>query len=80
MRQIVDRVGSVEGALGSAGTRLESVAASQHQIGQELRALSDAVDGIGRRVERMVIVGGIAAAATATIAVAWLARGRRSVQ
>lgn len=80
VRRIVERVDSVEHALGGAGTRLDSVATSQHRISDELRSLSEAVDGIGRRAERMVVISAIAAAAAATVAVAWVVRGRRNVQ
>jgi hypothetical protein len=80
VRRIVERVDSVEHALGGAGTRLDSVATSQHRISDELRSLSEAVDGIGRRAERMVVISAIAAAAAATVAVAWVVRGRQNVQ
>lgn len=79
IERLLERTGSIQGALGDAGARLESVSKSQERIAEELRGLSGSLTAIATKAERAVMFGGIGALVMLVIGFVIGRRGRKDV-
>jgi len=79
IERVLERTGAIQGALGDAGARLESVSKSQERIAEELSGLSSSLTAIATKAERAVLFGGIGAIVMLVIGFASGRRGGKSV-
>jgi len=79
IERLLERTGSIQGALGEAGARLDSVSKSQERIAEELRGLSVSLTSIARQAERAVLLGGLGAVVMLAVGFAIGRRGRSNV-
>ena len=79
IERVLERTGAIQGALGDAGARLESVSKSQERIAEELSGLSSSLTAIATKAERAVLFGGIGAIVMLVIGFAIGRRGGKSV-
>lgn len=79
IERLLERTGSIQGALGEAGARLDSVSKSQERIAEELRGLSGSLTAIATKAERAVMFGGIGALVMLVIGFVIGRRGRKDV-
>jgi len=79
IERLLERTGSIQGALGDAGARLDSVSKSQERIAEELRGLSGSLTTIAAKAERAVLFGGLGAVVMLVIGFAIGRRGSSKV-